>query len=291
MRGIVLAGGSGSRLYPMTKSISKQLIPVYDKPTIYYPLSILMLGGMREILIISTPRDVPMIESLLGDGSELGLKIEYRVQDHPRGIAEAFIIGEEFIRNEPVCLILGDNLFYGREMTQMLSQASQLSRGALVFAYHVQNPEAYGVVEFDREGRAVSLEEKPNSPKSNWAVTGLYFYDGKVSSLAGKMKPSSRGELEITDLNKLYLELGELEVKTIGRGTAWLDTGTPESLISSAQFVQTIENRQGLKIACLEEIAYFKGFISRDQLCLLVEKLPNCSYGQYLRGLMKHGFV
>lgn len=291
MKGIVLAGGSGSRLYPMTRSISKQLIPVYDKPTIYYPLSILMLAGIRDILIISTPRDIPMIEGLLGTGEDFGVKFSYKIQPQPRGIAEAFLIGESFIASEPVCLILGDNLFYGHELTQTLSQAAALAKGAKVFAYHVTDPQSYGVVQFDDNGRAISLEEKPKEPKSNWAVTGLYFYDGKVSSLARSLNPSARGELEITDLNRLYLERGELEVKPFGRGVAWLDTGTPETLLSSAQFVQTIEERQGLKIACLEEIAYLKGFITKDQLMRTAERLPNCAYGTYLKSLIRNGFV
>lgn len=286
MRGILLAGGSGTRLYPATRTISKQLIPVYDKPMIYYPLSILMLAGIREILVISTPRDLPMLESLFGDGSDLGLKFEYRVQNEPRGIAEAFIIGEDFIREEPVCLVLGDNLFYGHELTHILSDAAKLTRGARVFACHVTNPEAYGVVEFDKNKKAISIQEKPKQPKSNWAVTGLYFYDGQVARLARGLAPSARGELEITDINKLYLEKGELDVTAIGRGVAWLDTGTPESLLISSQFVQTLESRQGLKIACLEEIAFVKGFIDRDKFVNLAERLPDCTYGRYLRARM-----
>ena len=291
MKGIVLAGGTGSRLYPMTRAISKQLLPIYDKPTIYYPLSVLMLAGIREILIISTPRDTPMIESLLGSGADLGLKLTYRVQAEPRGIAQAFLIGEDFIDNQPVALILGDNLFYGHEITALLSQASRLESGAQVFAYHVTKPQAYGVVEFDKEFRAISLAEKPAAPRSNWAVTGLYFYDGNVTKYARQIKPSPRGELEITDLNKIYLERGELIVKTLGRGVAWLDTGTPETLLSSAQFVQTIEARQGLKIACLEEIALFKNFINREQLRVLAERLPECNYGDYLRTLLTRGLI
>ncbi len=291
MKGIVLAGGSGSRLYPSTKSMSKQLIPVYDKPTIYYPISILMLAGIREILIISTPRDLPMIQNLFGDGSQLGMRFEYQVQEQPRGIAEAFIIGENFIQNDPVALILGDNLFYGHELTQLLVSASQLHDGAKVFAYRVSNPEAYGVIEFDANGRAISLEEKPIKPKSHWAVTGLYFYDAQVAHYAKLLKPSARGELEITDLNRVYLEKGKLEVKTLGRGVAWLDTGTPETLISSSLFVQTIEERQGWKIACLEEIAYQKGFISREELVRMIEDMPHCSYRNYLSGLVKHGIL
>lgn len=291
MKGIVLAGGSGSRLYPMTRAISKQLIPVYDKPTIYYPLSVLMLAGIREILIISTPRDIPMIESLLGDGSDLGLKFEYRVQERPAGIAQAFLIGEDFIANEPVALILGDNLFYGHEFSNTLLDAAKLKDGAQVFAYHVKNPEAYGVVEFNDQMRAISIEEKPKAPKSNWAVTGLYFYDGNVASYARALSPSKRGELEITDLNRMYLEKGKLDVQLMGRGVAWLDTGTPETLLSSANFVQTIEERQGLKIACLEEIAYHKGFIDKAKLSKLAEALPLCNYSTYLRGLIKHGLL
>lgn len=291
MKGIILAGGSGSRLYPSSKSISKQLLPVYDKPTFYYPLSILMLAGIREVLIISTPRDVPMIQALMGDGSEIGMKFEYRIQERPAGIAQAFLIGESFIASEPVAMVLGDNLFYGDALTSCLQEAAILKHGAKVFAYRVNNPEAYGVVEFDGNGKAISIEEKPKVPKSHFAVTGLYFYDGEVAALAKTLKPSARGELEITDLNKLYLERGTLEVSVLGRGVAWLDTGTPETLLSSAQFVQTIEERQGLKIACIEEIAFYKGFITKDQLINIVEKLPNCSYSYYLKGLIKHGLV
>ncbi|MBX3021250.1 MAG: glucose-1-phosphate thymidylyltransferase RfbA [Bdellovibrionales bacterium] len=291
MKGIVLAGGSGSRLFPMTRAVSKQLLPVYDKPTIYYPLSVLMLAGIREILIISTPRDLPMIESLLGDGSELGVRFEYRVQEKPAGIAQAFLIGESFIDRQPVSLILGDNLFYGHEFSQTLNQAAKLTDGAQVFAYHVRNPEAYGVVEFNDQMRAISIEEKPKEPKSHWAVTGLYFYDGNVTSYARALKPSKRGELEITDLNRSYLEMGKLDVQLMGRGVAWLDTGTPETLLSSANFVQTIEERQGLKIACLEEIAFHKGFIDKEKLLEIVEKLPIGAYGNYLRGLLKHGLL
>lgn len=291
MKGILLAGGSGSRLYPMTRAISKQLLPVYDKPVIYYPLSVLMLSGIREILVISTPRDLPMIRNLLGDGSELGIKLEYAEQDKPRGIAEALVIGQEFIAEESVALILGDNLFYGHDFTQTVSDSTKLSQGACIFAYHVNNPEVYGVVEFDKEYRALSLEEKPKKPKSHWAVTGLYFYDGRASQFARSLTPSKRGELEITDLNKMYLERGELEVKTLGRGVAWLDTGTPESLLSSAHFVQTIEERQGLKIACLEEIAYHRGFIDRSQFVALAERLPEGNYGRYLRSLVEHDLL
>lgn len=287
MKGIVLAGGSGSRLYPATKAISKQLLPVYDKPTIYYPLSVLMLAGIREILIISTPRDLPLIRDLLGDGSQLGIKLEYCEQARPEGIAQAFILGEKFLNGSPVCLILGDNIFYGHELQDLVIEASQEKTGATVFAYHVHDPERYGVVEFNKSGQAISIEEKPKNPKSHWAVTGLYFYDGHVSQYAKELKPSSRGELEITDLNRRYLNQGELTVKCMGRGIAWLDTGTHESLLSSSQFVQTIEQRQGLKIACLEEIAFVKGFISRQQLESLAETYPSSGYGLYLKNLLK----
>lgn len=291
MKGIVLAGGSGSRLYPSTKSLSKQLLPVYDKPTIYYPLSVLMLGGIREILIISTPRDLPMIQDLLGDGSQLGLQISYASQPKPEGIAQAFLIGEKFIGNEPVALILGDNIFYGHDVSTMVAEAAKIQKGASVFAYHVTDPERYGVVEFDKNGNAISIEEKPKQPKSNWAVTGLYFYDSQVVSMAKALKPSARGELEITDLNKKYLEQGTLQVHCFGRGVAWLDTGTHESLLSSSQFVQTIEQRQGLKIACLEEIALAKGFVSRSQLEKRLETYPNSTYTQYIKNLLKHNLV
>ena len=287
MKAIVLAGGSGSRLYPSTKSISKQLLPVYDKPTIYYPLSIMMLGGIREILIISTPRDVPMIKDLLGDGSHLGLQISYEIQPEPKGISQAFIIGEKFINNENCGLILGDNLFYGHDLPAHVEKAAQKKEGATIFAYHVNDPERYGVVEFDKSNKAIGIEEKPKEPKSNWAVTGLYFYDRHVVDYAKSLKPSHRNELEITDLNKIYLSKKQLHVETLGRGTAWLDTGTHESLISSSVFVQTIEQRQGLKIACLEEIAYAKKFISLDQLATLVESYPQSTYTQYLKQLVK----
>lgn len=290
MKGIVLAGGSGTRLFPSTQAVSKQLLPVYDKPTIYYPISILMLAGIREILIISTPRDLPMIESLLGTGKQLGLEFEYAVQDEPKGIAQAFIIGEKFIGNESVSLILGDNLFYGHEMTEFLGNSATNS-GATVFAYHVQNPQAYGVVEFDETGKAISIEEKPNQPKSNWAVTGLYFYDKSVVEVAKSLKPSARGELEITDVNRAFLEKGSLNVQCLGRGIAWLDTGTHDALLASAQFVQTIEKRQGLKIACLEEIAFFKNYITRTELASLVETYPNSTYTEYLKNLLHFGHI
>ncbi len=286
MKGIILAGGSGTRLYPLTKTLSKQLLPVYDKPTIYYPISTLMLAGIREILIISTPRDLPMIKTLLGDGNELGLKLSYAEQPKPEGIAQAFVIGAEFIGNSPVCLILGDNIFYGHELSGKLESAAGLTTGANVFAYHVQDPERYGVVEFDKKGNAISIEEKPKAPKSSWAVTGLYFYDSKVVSIAKNLKPSARGELEITDLNRAYLAAGTLEVTTLGRGVAWLDSGTYDSLLSASQFVQTIEQRQGLKVACLEEIAFLKGFIDRKKMEGLAESFGKSPYATYLHRVL-----
>ncbi len=288
MKGILLAGGSGTRLYPSTLAVSKQLLPVYDKPTIYYPLSILMFAGLREVLIISTPRDIPLIQGLLGDGSRIGMKFSYAEQPKPNGIAEAFIIAEDFLAGSPACLILGDNIFYGHDVPKMVEDAAKLKKGARVFAYHVQDPERYGVVEFDENGQAISLEEKPKNPKSNWAVTGLYFYDSKVCELAKTLKPSARGELEITDLNRKYLELGELQVECFGRGVAWLDTGTHDSLLASSHFVQTIESRQGMKIACIEEIAYLKGFITPEQMMALAEECPASSYGLYLKNMVKH---
>jgi glucose-1-phosphate thymidylyltransferase len=287
MKGIILAGGSGTRLWPTTKSVSKQLLPVYDKPTIYYPLSTLMLAGINEILIISTPRDLPIIEDLLGDGSQFGIKLSYQVQLKPDGIAQAFVLGEKFLNGSPACLILGDNLFYGHDITVQLEKAKSLQKGGVVFAYHVHDPERYGVVDFDAAGKALSIEEKPAVPKSNWAVTGLYFYDSTVTQKVKNLKPSARGELEITDLNKVYLAEGTLNVEKFGRGVAWLDTGTHESLLSSSIFVQTIEERQGLKIACLEEIALFKGFITKKQFTELAEKAPKSGYGEYLRKLTK----
>lgn len=287
MKGIILAGGSGTRLYPLTLSISKQLLPVYDKPTIYYPLSVLMLAGIREILIISTPRDLPMIERLLGDGSQFGLRLEYKEQPRPEGIAQAFTIGESFIQNDSVCLILGDNIFYGHELVNKLEHSATLQNGARVFGYQVSDPERYGVVEFDRNGKAVSIEEKPTQPKSNWAVTGLYFYDKNVCEYAKALKPSKRGELEITDLNRIYLQKGHLEVVTLGRGVAWLDTGTFDSLVSSSLFVQTLEKRQGLKVACLEEIALHQGWIDLDRMQKLCELYGKGDYGVYLQRVIR----
>src|SRR3954469_3477588 len=286
MKGIILAGGAGTRLYPLTRCISKQLLPVYDKPTIYYPLSVLMLGGIRDILIISTPRDLPMIEALLGDGAELGIKLSYKIQPEPKGIAQAFTIGAEFVGNSPVCLILGDNVFYGHALTDMLEDSARLTAGARVFAYQVKDPERYGVVEFDNNFRALSIEEKPKHPKSNWAVVGLYYYDSAVVDIARNLKPSARGELEITDLNRAYLAKGELTVQPMGRGIAWLDTGTYDSLLSSSQFVQTLEERQGLKVACIEEIAFAKKFIDAAQLEQLAAPAGKSDYGNYLRKVL-----
>jgi len=287
MKAILLAGGSGSRLYPLTRSVSKQLLPVYDKPVIYYPLSVLMLAGIRDVLVVSTPRDTPRIEELLGDGSRLGMRLSYRVQPNPGGIAQAFLIGEEFIANEPVCLVLGDNIFFGHDLQPVLEQSAKLTSGARVFAYHVTDPERFGVVEFDKSFKALSLEEKPKAPRSNWAVTGLYFYDGRVAQIARGLKPSARGELEITDVNLHYLREGSLTVTPMGRGVAWLDAGTFESLISSSIFVQTLEQRQGLKIACIEEIALLKGFIDEGQFQKLAEDCGKSDYGQYLWRVLK----
>ncbi len=285
MKGIILAGGSGTRLYPLTKSISKQIIPVYDKPMIYYPLSVLMLAGIRDILIISTPRDLPLYKELLKDGKDLGLHLEYAEQPSPDGLAQAFLIGEEFIKGEPTCLILGDNIFYGQGFGSTLLETSKLEDGAIVFGYYVTDPEAYGVVEFDQGGNAISLEEKPKKPKSNYAVTGLYFFDHTVVEKAKSLKPSARGELEITDLNRLYLEEGKLNVRLMGRGMAWLDTGTQESLLQASNYIYTIEKRQGLKISCIEEIAFKRGFINKDQLLKLAEDHGKSPYGEYLKAI------
>lgn len=282
MKGILLAGGSGTRLHPLTQAISKQLLPIYNKPTIYYPLSVLMLAGIREVMIISTPRDLPLIRSLFGDGSQLGMEFAYAEQPEPKGIAQALVIGEEFLAGQPVCLVLGDNIFYGADLDRLLRESSGLTQGAEVYAYHVQDPERYGVVEFDEKGRALSIEEKPAKPKSPWAVTGLYFYDGEAATIAKNLKPSARGEYEITDVNRHYLQRSGLKVKAFGRGIAWLDTGTFDSLISSSLFVQTIEQRTGLMVGCIEEIAYRKGFIGKDELKACAERQIKSGYGQYL---------
>lgn len=289
MKGIVLAGGSGTRLYPLTHSVSKQLLPVYDKPMIYYPVSTLMLAGIREILLISTPRDLPIYRDLLGDGSRFGIKLSYAEQEKPAGLAQAFTIGKEFIGGDSVCLVLGDNLFYGGGLTESLQRSAQLTEGATVFAYRVRDPERYGVVSFDASGKAVDIEEKPKQPKSNYAVVGLYFYDNDVVKYAETLKPSARGELEITDLNRIYLQKGKLNVEVMGRGVAWLDTGTPESLLLAGNFIETIERRQGLKVACLEEIAYEQGWVSGEELIKLANS--NSEYDRYVAGIVKETLV
>jgi len=287
MKGIILAGGNGTRLHPMTKVVCKQLMPIWDKPLIYYPLSTLMLAGIREILFITNPQDQDLFKKLLNNGDELGLKFHYAVQPAPKGLADAFLIGRNFIGQDNVCLALGDNIFYGHGMSAVLQSASQRKKGATIFSYQVRNPGRYGVVEFNKNGQAISLEEKPKTPKSNFAVTGLYFYDHRVVEIAGKLKPSHRGELEITGVNQAYLELSDLFVEQLGRGTAWLDTGTPESLLQASNFIQTIEERQGLKIACLEEIAYKMGYIKADQVRRQAEPLKNTDYGQYLLKILE----
>lgn len=291
MKGIILAGGSGTRLFPITISISKQIVPIYDKPMIYYPLSVLMMAGIREILIISTPKDISLYENLFHDGSQLGLKINYAIQPSPDGLAQAFIIGEEFIGNDEVCMILGDNIFYGYGLRQMLKDAATLKEGATVFGYYVKDPERYGVAEFNETGKVISIEEKPKEPKSNFAITGLYFYDNTVASKAKALKPSPRGELEITDLNRVYLNENKLNVKLLSRGMAWLDTGTHESLLQASNFIATIELRQGLKVACIEEIAYREGFIDKDQLLSLASFYRNNPYGEYLLDIVKNKYT
>ena len=290
MKGIVLAGGSGTRLYPITKAVSKQLLPLYDKPMIYYPISVLMLAGIKEILIISTPRDLPMYEELLGDGSDLGISFEYAVQEKPNGLAEAFIVGEEFIGDDNVALILGDNVFHGHRFTEILEKAAQIEEGAIVFGYYTNNPEAFGVVEFDEEGNVLSVEEKPENPKSNYIVPGLYFYDNNVIEIAKNVKPSARGELEITSVNEEYLNRGLLKVELLGRGMAWLDTGTHDGLLDAANFIETVQKRQSLYIACLEEIAYLKGYITKEKVLELAESLKKTDYGQYLVNLANRKF-
>ncbi len=290
-KGIILAGGSGTRLYPITRAISKQLLPVYDKPMIYYPLSVLMLAGIREVLVINTPHEQALFRNLLGDGSQWGMKIEYAVQPEPGGLAQAFLIGREFLAGAPSCLVLGDNIFYGHGLTELLRSADAHVDGATVFGYWVRDPERYGVAEFDEQGRVVGLEEKPAQPKSNYAVTGLYFYDGRVCNFASGLSPSPRGELEITDLNRCYLEDGSLRLEKMGRGYAWLDTGTHESLVEASTYIETIEKRQGLRVCCPEEVAYFNGWIDAGQLAELARPLAKNGYGQYLLSLLEHGRV
>ena len=285
MKGIILAGGKGTRLYPMTKAVSKQLLPIYDKPMIYYPLSILMLAGIREILIISTPEDTPVYEKLLGDGRRIGISLSYKVQETPRGLADAFILGEDFIGTDSVCLILGDNVFYGLDMTSTLRAAMAQNTGATIFGYPVKDPRSFGVVDFDREGKVLSIEEKPEKPKSNYAVPGLYFYDNRVVKIAKRVQPSARGEIEITAVNNAYLALGELRVTLLGRGMAWLDTGTPEGMLKAAEFVEAVQDRQGFYVSCIEEIAWRRGFITKEQLRALGEELKMTDYGQYLISL------
>lgn len=285
MKGIILSGGSGTRLYPITKSISKQIIPIYDKPMIYYPMSVLMLAGIREVLIISTPRDIRLYEELFGDGSQLGMSISYAIQEKPRGLADAFIVGEDFIKSDRVCLILGDNIFFGQGLSAILQEASAREMGATIFGYYVQNPNAYGVVEFDSDGNAISIEEKPELPKSHYAVPGLYFYDSQVVEIAKSIKPSKRGELEITEVNNEYLRRGKLKVSLLGRGMAWLDTGTHDTLLEACNFVEAVQKRQGLYIACLEEIAYKMRYITKEQLIVEANKLCNTQYGKYLLDL------
>ena len=291
MKGIILAGGAGTRLFPVTKSISKQIIPVYDKPMIYYPLSVLMLAGIREILIISTPEDIHLYENLLGDGNQLGISLKYEIQASPDGLAQAFLIGEKFIGEDPVCLILGDNIYYGHGFGKTLLEIGTTpEEGAIVFGYYVRDPQRYGVVEFNNNGQVISLEEKPTNPKSNYAITGLYFYDNSVIEKAKSLKPSKRGELEITDLNKLYLQENKLRVKVLGRGLAWLDTGTHDSLLEASNFIATLEKRQGLKASCIEEIAYKRGYIGKEQLLKLAEPMKNSQYGEYLINLTSDSF-
>ena len=289
MKGIILAGGKGTRLYPMTKAVSKQLLPIYDKPLVYYPLSVLMLAGIREVLIISTPEDTPNYEKLLGSGERLGMHFAYKVQETPRGLADAFILGADFIGGDSVCLILGDNVFFGQDLTRTLRKAMETNTGATIFGYPVKDPRAFGVVEFDRQRRVLSIEEKPTEPKSNYAVPGLYFYDNRVVEIAKQVKPSPRGEIEITSVNNAYLELGELRVTLLGRGVAWLDTGTPEGMLKAAEFVEAVQDRQGFYVSCIEEIAWRRGFISTAELSALGEELKMTDYGQYLLSLAKEG--